>query len=55
MGRALDFVGQGEREILEGNPAFSIRRGQKLVGPEPKLAGTLTCREQRLWRQERSI
>jgi hypothetical protein len=41
MGRALDLVGHRNREILEGNPAFSVFGGQKLVGPEPELADPL--------------
>jgi len=46
MSRALDLVGHRNREILEGNPAFSVLGSQKLVGPEPELAGPLALDEE---------
>ena len=52
MGRTLDFVGQGDREILKGDPAFSVRGGQKLVGSEPELGRPLARDEQGRGRQE---
>jgi hypothetical protein len=39
MGRTLDFVAQHDAKILKGDPAFSVRCGQKLVDAEPELAG----------------
>src|SRR5262249_53008476 len=52
VGRPLDLVGECNCEILKGNPAFSVCGGQKLVGPEPELAGPLPGDEQRRRRQE---
>ena len=52
MGRALDLVGECNCEVLEGNPAFAVRSGQKLVGPEAELAGPLAGHEQGRGRQE---
>jgi hypothetical protein len=46
IGRALDLVGERDREILERNPAFPVLGGQKLFGPEPELAGPLAVEEQ---------
>ena len=47
MGRTLDFVGECNCEVLEGNPAFAVGSGQKLVGPEPELARPFALDEQR--------
>jgi len=55
MGRTLDFVAEGDRKILKGNPAFAVRAGQKLVGPEAELAGPLAGGEQRRGRQKRPV
>jgi hypothetical protein len=38
MGRALDFLGQRNGEVLERNPAFSVPIGQKLVGSAAELS-----------------
>jgi hypothetical protein len=46
MGGVLDLIGQGEGEILKGNPAFSVPRDHELIGPEPELAGPLAYSEQ---------
>src|SRR4029077_21020469 len=52
MGRALDFVGKGNREILKGNPAFSAPVGQKPVGSEAEISRPLARGEQGRGRQE---
>ena len=52
MGRALDLVGECNCEVLEGNRAFAVGSGQKLVGPEAELAGSLAGHKQGRGRQE---
>src|SRR6185295_4073073 len=52
MGRTLDFVGECNCEVLEGNRAFAVGGGQKLVGPEAELSGPLARHEQGRGRQE---
>src|SRR5258707_1357600 len=52
MGRKLDFVAQRDCKILKGNRAFSVGSCQKLVGPEPELAGPLARHKQRRRRDE---
>src|SRR5438876_3198613 len=52
MGGMLDFVGERDCEILEGNPAFSALPDQELVGPQPELARRFARHKQRRRRQE---
>src|SRR5205807_9732321 len=55
MGRALDLVGECNREVLTGNRAVAVGCGQKLVCSEAELSGSLAGGEQGRGRQKSPV
>lgn len=41
----FQFVNEGYRVALHGDPAFAISANQQVIVPQPKPAGALTGRE----------
>src|SRR5437763_12086465 len=52
MGWPLDLVGERNGVVREGDPALPVRICEKLIGPQPELAGALPLDEQGRRRDE---